>query len=140
MSREAGTFANRCLHWTCQCRSPGERDSLRVFGDWLLILSAGRREVVSRFATEWRQRETLLQLRNLLCLVVGRVDASDELGAKTLKGMTTITVVVENLAASAHEDGLDENSIRTDAELKLRLAGLKVVPSGSDASVGLPDS
>jgi hypothetical protein len=45
----------------------------------------------------------------------------------TLKGITAVYVVVEELRDSAKVLGLTKDAIRTDVELKLRLAGIRVV-------------
>ena len=46
----------------------------------------------------------------------------------SLQGLKELGVVVEDLHSSIKADGLEESTIRTDVELKLRLAGIKVVP------------
>lgn len=45
-----------------------------------------------------------------------------------LKGIKGIIVIVEDLDSNATALGLDTNTIRTDVELKLRLAGISIVP------------
>jgi hypothetical protein len=47
--------------------------------------------------------------------------------ADTLKGISTITVLVEDLPDSAEVIGLAAEAIQTDVELKLRLAGMRVL-------------
>jgi hypothetical protein len=39
-----------------------------------------------------------------------------------------LAVLVEDLHPDIQQDGLEKNTIQTDVELKLRLAGIKVVP------------
>jgi hypothetical protein len=53
--------------------------------------------------------------------------ASDKYGRATLKGITDVFVLVEEFPDGAKKLGLSDDSVRTDVELKLRLAGLRVV-------------
>ncbi|MFC1485468.1 hypothetical protein ACFL55_00395 [Candidatus Latescibacterota bacterium] len=46
---------------------------------------------------------------------------------ESLRGLTGIYVLVENLQSEIIADGLNEEQIQTDVELKLRLAGIKVL-------------
>jgi hypothetical protein len=46
--------------------------------------------------------------------------------ANTLKGLTGVGVVVESLNPEVEQDGLTKDQIKTDVELKLRMAGIKV--------------
>jgi len=46
---------------------------------------------------------------------------------KTLRGIKAMAVLVENLRQDIEKDGLKKSSIQTDVELKLRLAGIKVL-------------
>ena len=55
--------------------------------------------------------------------------ADTEEERRTLAGVTAIHVVVEELPAGASNLGLTQKSIATDVELKLRLAGMRVVES-----------
>ncbi len=55
----------------------------------------------------------------------GQGDEEDN--RKTLAGLHGIWVVVEDLNQQAQQDGLDENQIHTDVELKLRQAGITVL-------------
>jgi hypothetical protein len=48
--------------------------------------------------------------------------------ATSLKGLDTLFVMVEQLPTGARSMGLSEDTLRTDVELKLRLAGIRVVP------------
>jgi hypothetical protein len=52
------------------------------------------------------------------------------LSRATLKGITSVFVVVENLDDDAKKIGLTEESIKTDVELKLVLAGMSVATKG----------
>ena len=49
-------------------------------------------------------------------------------GRTTLKGLSAVYVVVEELAESAKALGLEARSIQTDVELRLVQAGMNVVP------------
>lgn len=61
--------------------------------------------------------------------------AADE---DSLKGLRGVAVVVESIPDVAQRDGLGETLVQTDAELRLRLAGIKVLSKDefSDASGG----
>ena len=54
-----------------------------------------------------------------------------------LKGITSLLVLIEGLDQGAAKLGLTADSIRTDVELKLRLAGIKIL-STKDRVVGNP--
>jgi hypothetical protein len=57
----------------------------------------------------------------------------------TLKGIGTVNVSVEELTDSAKRLGLTDEIIQTDVELKLRLAGMRVVTLGDILKVpGMP--
>lgn len=58
--------------------------------------------------------------------------------AQNLKGITAVAVVVEDLPDGAKVLGLTKDTIRTDVELKLRLAGMRVVTQGE--GIVLPGS
>ena len=53
----------------------------------------------------------------------------------TLKGISIVPVVVENLPPGASALGLTKDVIQTDVELKLRLAGMRVVTPGDSANL-----
>jgi hypothetical protein len=58
--------------------------------------------------------------------------ASDsEVDRQTLAGITAVKVVIEDLPPDALNLGLIRESIQTDVELKLRLAGMRIVTFGS---------
>ena len=58
--------------------------------------------------------------------------ASDsEVDRQTLAGITAVKVVIEDLPSDALNLGLIRESIQTDVELKLRLAGMRIVTSGT---------
>ena len=46
----------------------------------------------------------------------------------SLKGLKGISIAVEDLPNVAIKDGLSEQQLEADAELKLRQAGIKVIP------------
>jgi hypothetical protein len=57
----------------------------------------------------------------------------------SLKGISALTVLVEELPYSAKNLGLTDDAIQTDVELKLRLGGLRVVTQGEALAVpGMP--
>jgi len=66
--------------------------------------------------------------------------ASHEIMTKPLKGLTAISVLVEKLNADIKDKtGLTEKQIETDVELKLRMAGIKVVSLGESLNIpGMP--
>jgi len=63
-----------------------------------------------------------------MALAVPSSNAQD-LNDNSLKGITAVSVVVENLPEGAKVLGLTAETIQTDVELKLRLAGMQVVPA-----------
>jgi len=66
-----------------------------------------------------------LRLFVLLLVVTVNVMARD---AKSLRGIHGLQVVVEELSSAVEQAGLHRTDIQTDVELKLRLAGIKVLP------------
>ena len=48
---------------------------------------------------------------------------------RSLAGISSMHVLVEALNSEAKEDGLSESQLQTDAELKLRSAGIKLDPA-----------
>lgn len=64
----------------------------------------------------------------LLSLVnVSPVLASGEYQAQSLRGIKEFAVLIEDLKPEIEKEGLTRNIIQTDVELKLRLAGIKVI-------------
>jgi len=57
--------------------------------------------------------------------LVGQED--DEASRATLVGLPGVDVVVEQIADDAQGDGLDTLQVRTDVEVKLRQAGIRVL-------------
>lgn len=55
--------------------------------------------------------------------------SSLESEVESLKGLTGVTVLEENLSAEAEQDRLTRAAIQTDVEVKLRLAGISVLTS-----------
>ncbi|MFC1489811.1 hypothetical protein ACFL6K_01245 [Candidatus Latescibacterota bacterium] len=45
---------------------------------------------------------------------------------KSLKGLKSVFVIVEALSSDVEKDGLKQSQIKTEVELKLRMAGIKV--------------
>ena len=52
---------------------------------------------------------------------------------ETLRGLTGVTIRVERLSGSANQDGLDARLIQTDAEQKLKKAGIAVLTAAQAA-------
>jgi hypothetical protein len=65
---------------------------------------------------------TLLELMQLFLLF----GADDEYSRRSLAGITAVDVLVESLPPAAAKLGLTMEDIKTDVELKLRLAGMRV--------------
>lgn len=69
----------------------------------------------------------------LVGILLGLISASiglagdSSLSRKTLKGITALSVVIEDLGSKA-PDGLTQEQLQTDVELKLRMAGIHVSP------------
>jgi hypothetical protein len=61
--------------------------------------------------------------------------ADSEFERKTLVGLKSVEVLIEDLSADAKRIGLSESALRTDIELKLRPAGIMVVDR-AEASQG----
>ena len=79
----------------------------------------------------------------VLALAVGFVAsvvaADTELERRTLAGLTGVEVVVEPMDPAAEKDGLTTSTLRTDVELKLRQAGIRVLTSDERlAAPGMP--
>jgi hypothetical protein len=63
----------------------------------------------------------------------------NELSRKSLKGLTGVWVGIEPLDPDAEKDGLSEDQIQTDVELRLRMAGIKVLTQEQRlATPGMP--
>ena len=78
----------------------------------------------------------LIGLITLLSLVfVSPVMASENPYVELLLGIKEFAVLIENLPPEIKREGLTENIIRTDVELKLRLIGIKVITWGERLKV-----
>jgi hypothetical protein len=77
---------------------------------------------------------------SIFLLVVGGVArGASESHKESLRGLTGVCVRVEPLSEGAKQNGLDERSIQTDAEQKLRQAGIAVLtPSQATKEPGSP--
>ena len=76
---------------------------------------------------------------SIFLLVVGGVRGATESHKESLRGLTGVCVRVEPLSEGAKQNGLDERSIQTDAEQKLRQAGIAVLtPSQAAKEPGSP--
>ena len=62
----------------------------------------------------------------LLVAASAATAGDDEFSRRSLKGLAGVYVMVEPLGAEAERDGLNKTSVQTDAELKLREAGITV--------------
>lgn len=69
-------------------------------------------------------RVTLLVL---ITALVSPALADSEFERATLKGLTGVNVLVEKLHADVEREGLAQSTLRTDVELKLRQAGIRVL-------------
>ncbi len=74
--------------------------------------------------------QIVLALVVLLLIVPTWADDTPQSRA-SLKGITTLKVVVENMNPDAERDGLTTNQIQTDVELRLRQAGITLSPTAS---------
>src|ERR1017187_384283 len=63
----------------------------------------------------------------LLATTVGVTLRAQDSDTQTLKGIQGLGVVVEDINSEAERAGLHRTDIQTDVELKLRLAGIKVL-------------
>ena len=52
---------------------------------------------------------------------------ADTYGKESLRGLRGVNIMVESLQPDIEKDGLRKSSIKTDVELKLRMAGIKVL-------------
>jgi len=73
-------------------------------------------------------------MRSLFAILVMTVFTSlsaqgqPELEKRSLRGLKGITVLIENIDKDVEKNGLTLSQLRTDTELKLRKAGIPVVP------------
>ena len=69
----------------------------------------------------------LLNLFLLALMLTPTANAQTDHRAQTLKGIQGMQVVVEDFAPPVVEAGMTSEKLQTDVELKLRLAGIKVL-------------
>jgi hypothetical protein len=62
--------------------------------------------------------------------------SDDEYTRESLRGLHGVYVLVEDLRPEVEQAGLTVAMIRTDAELKLRLAGIRVLTQGGTRASG----
>jgi hypothetical protein len=86
------------------------------------------------------QTSSKLPLRLIICvLFAGLATAAEgKLGRETLRGITSIEVVVESPDSEAIRDGLTKDQIQTDVELRLRKAGVRVIGSDDPEATKAP--
>lgn len=71
-----------------------------------------------------KMNKLVLRPAVLLLAVTVSVMGGDE---KSLRGLQGVNVIIESLSSEAEQAGLNRTAIQTDVELKLRLAGIKVL-------------
>jgi hypothetical protein len=74
-------------------------------------------------------KTTLILIVALQFCSVAMAQGDNEFTRKSLKGLTGVEVAVTPLDSDAIKDGLSEAQIQTDVELRLRMAGVKVLTS-----------
>ena len=67
-----------------------------------------------------------LTLWLIIMMVTAQLCSAEDSDNKTLAGITAVKVLIEELSQGAAALGLTKESLRTDVELKLRLATLQV--------------
>jgi hypothetical protein len=70
---------------------------------------------------------TLLLLTTLLFASAWTTQAQSLLGRETLKGLRGFSVIIEEIKSNELHSGLSQDEIRTDVELRLRKAGIRVL-------------
>ena len=74
----------------------------------------------------------------MMCLILeanGQMSMTDK---NSLQGITRLIVVVENIEPEIERDVIERSTIQTDVELKLRMAGVKVINSFDNNSLEGP--
>src|SRR6267378_1538053 len=56
---------------------------------------------------------------------------SDAISAASLSGLTAFNVSIGDLSTEVRQDGLKAEQVRSDIELKLRAAGIKIIPQST---------
>ncbi len=75
-----------------------------------------------------------------LVLAADDLERLDQLQRPSLAGLTGVYVVVEDIEPDAERDGLAQSTLRTDVELKLRQAGMRVLSKDEWlAATGFPN-
>jgi hypothetical protein len=69
----------------------------------------------------------LLFLRTAIVLLMALTLRGQDSDAQTLKGIQALRVVIESFGSDVEASGLRQSDIQTDVELKLRLAGIRVL-------------
>jgi hypothetical protein len=59
------------------------------------------------------------------------VAATDPVSTKSLRGIKTVDVIIENLSDNARKFGLSEDAFKADVELRLRQSGMQVSEGGN---------
>src|SRR5271157_296896 len=86
-----------------------------------------------------KPRTGFAALSVFLLAVGGVARGASENHRESLRGLTGVCVRVEHPSEGARQEGLDERSIQTDAEQKLRQAGIAVLtPSQATQQPGSP--
>ncbi|MFX0198641.1 MAG: hypothetical protein ACFFCW_21170 [Candidatus Hodarchaeota archaeon] len=81
----------------------------------------------------------ILGLVDLDSFVFADVNPMEKYFRPSLAGLQGMCVVIEYLQPEIRRDGLTEQQLRTDTELKLRMAGIKVLsPEESHSTPGVP--
>lgn len=68
-----------------------------------------------------------LSIIGILMVCATLTSGQTSLGKESLKGLTSVGVVVEDFNPELVKDGIDKDQIQQDVELRLRKAGIKVV-------------
>jgi hypothetical protein len=69
----------------------------------------------------------LLLLTTLLFASAWTTQAQSLLGRETLKGLRGFSVIIEEIKSNESNSGLTQDEIRTDVELRLRKAGVRIL-------------
>ena len=86
----------------------------------------------------WRGYGVLIVLYSW-SLPIGASWAQTNTDQRSLQGIKSVRVVIERLATDVERDGLTLSQVRTDVELALRQAGLRVQsPENADTAPGNP--
>jgi hypothetical protein len=69
----------------------------------------------------------VLLLSVTVSVIGGDGKSRDRAATYSLRGLQGVNVLIESLSSEAEQAGLNSTTIQTDVELKLRLAGIKVL-------------